>query len=149
MKLSVAHVTRRVAAMTIAAALLLPVIGVAPVAACDQGCTPGYWKNHTDMWGNYSPNDTLIQVGFVDAGSYAGVKMIDALQYAGGPGVDGATRIMLRAAVASLLNGTLTGGLATNITLLNANDALRSGNRDFILSVATFFDGMNNLYCPY
>ena len=25
--------------------------GAAPVAAsADEGCTPGYWKNHTDMW---------------------------------------------------------------------------------------------------
>jgi hypothetical protein len=30
--------------------LLAVVVAVQPVFAWDQGCTPGYWKNHTDSW---------------------------------------------------------------------------------------------------
>ena len=41
MKISVVHVARRLAAVGLSAALLLPLIGAAPVAACEWGCTPG------------------------------------------------------------------------------------------------------------
>ena len=25
----------------------------------NEGCTPGYWKNHQDNWEEYKPTDTL------------------------------------------------------------------------------------------
>src|SRR4030042_5665584 len=84
----------------------------APYWTC--GCTPGYWKNHTDQWafttnyvgGPLSPGQHLGTVFTFPAElSYmAHDSLLDALMYRGGAGVEGAARIMLRAAVAGLLN---------------------------------------------
>jgi hypothetical protein len=153
MKLSVAQVTRRLAAVSISAALLLPVIGVAPVAACDTGCTPGYWKNHTDVWGAYSPSMTLAQAGFVVPAAVGdgSQTMLAALQGGGGPGLEGAGRILLRAAVASLLNSTLPVGDAIDdwVTKASTNQAMAYLDRAAMLKQAAEFDYYNNLHCPY
>lgn len=47
-----------------------------PPAPCDEGCTPGYWKNHLDAWPNYQAEDYdivmegegyyIIKLGVVD-----------------------------------------------------------------------------------
>ena len=150
MKLSVSRITHRLAAAGLAAALLMPVIGATPVAACDWGCTPGYWKNHTDMWGAYSQSMTLAQAGFVFAGA-DGITMLEALQGGGGPGLDGARSILLRAAVAALLNSNFPDGHAMipSTVLRITNDAIRTGSRSWMLMKAELFDGYNNQYCPY
>ena len=151
-KLSVAHVTRRWAAVGLSAALLLPVIGVTPVAACEWGCTPGYWKNHTENWGAYLPSRTLAQVGFVVPAAVGDGSdtLLEALQGGGGPRLEGAGKILLRAAVASLLNGTLAGGLGYyDDTVTAANAAMATLSRDTMLWWAGEFDYYNNLYCPY
>lgn len=155
MKLSVAHVTRRLAAVGLSAALLLPVIGVAPVAACTQGCTPGFWKNHTTVtvWGGYLPDQSLYSAGFrvpPAVGDHYGTTLLEALQGGGGPGLEGAGRILLRAAVASLLNGTLPGDLGYyDDTVTAANAAMATLSRATMLWWAGEFDYYNNLGCPY
>ena len=76
----------------------------------DQGCTPGYWKNHIDAWSGtaFSPTQTVGSVFTLpaDLSSFGSETLLDALNGAGGPGVSGATEILLRAAVAALLNAT-------------------------------------------
>jgi hypothetical protein len=84
----------------------------APYWTC--GCTPGYWKNHTDAWlltTNFNgtaldPEQQLATIfTFPAVLSYMGSdSLMDALNYGGGVGVAGAARILLRAAVAGLLN---------------------------------------------
>jgi hypothetical protein len=155
MRLSVSHLGRRLAAIGISVALLLAVIGVAPAAACDVGCSPGYWKTHTDMWPNgYTSSMTVEQAGFVFPAAldkYADLTLLQTLQGAGGPGVDGAAKILLRASVASLLNTKyFPPGWGVDPALLfgNTNGALASMNRARMLAWAAELDYFNNLLCP-
>jgi len=39
--------------------LCLFTIGANQAAACTQGCTPGFWKNHLEMWVGFNPYQTL------------------------------------------------------------------------------------------
>ena len=73
-----------------------------------EGCSHGYWKNHL---GSVAPDGifTVDLVGdvFVIPDSIAEIgddTLLDALNYGGGPGVDGAARNLLRQAVGALLN---------------------------------------------
>lgn len=117
----------------------------------DEGCTPGYWKNHVDSWPptGYAPGQT---VGSVFAGSsFGGSSLLEALGFGGGPGVTGAQKILLRAAVAALLNAAHPGvaytqSAASVISAVNA--ALASGSRDTMLALASSLDRDNNLGCP-
>jgi hypothetical protein len=117
-----------------------------------EGCTPGYWKNHLDSWGptGYSPSQTVGSV-FAGTGSLAGDTLLEALSYGGGPGVEGAKMILLRAAVASLLNAahpdvSFGPDAATVIAAVNA--AIASGDRETMLSLASDLDARNNAGCP-
>lgn len=155
---------RRLVAVGVSTMLLLTVVGAAPVAACDRGCTPGYWKNHTDSWVGYSPNQTLASAGFVipsELASFRTVKLIDALQGGGGPGLDGAASILFRAAVASLLNAAafnegyhfwtpaeILWGQHPSDRFTGVNEILPSLSRSVYLSYAAELDYINNLGCP-
>lgn len=75
MKYPLSRAARRLAVAGLSAALLLPVIGVAPVAAT-TGCTPGYRKSH-DMWPTgLEPTDTLGEAGFVVAPGFENVTLL-------------------------------------------------------------------------
>lgn len=151
MRISALRSTRRLAVLAASAALLVTAIGAAPAAASTQGCTPGYWKNH-DNWGSFSPSQTLASAGFVvpAAVGSGSQTLIEALQGGGGPGLQGAGKILLRAAVASLLNGTLPGGLGIYYdTVDETNVRMASLNRDNMLAQARVFDYYNNMGCPY
>jgi hypothetical protein len=80
-----------------------------------QGCTPGYWKANYDKldasnWWTSDPTpDTLVQDVFMEAtldlnGKGGADNLRDALSYKGGGGLEGAERILLRAAAAAYLN---------------------------------------------
>jgi hypothetical protein len=117
----------------------------------DEGCTPGYWKNHLDSWvpTGYAPGQT---VGSVFTGSlYDATTLQAALDFGGGSGVAGAQRILLRAAVAGLLNAAhpdvnYTMSVSDLIDAVDA--ALASGDRDTMLALAASIDFDNNLGCP-
>jgi hypothetical protein len=119
----------------------------------NQGCTPGYWKNHTEAWADtkYSPTDTVGSVFTLPASlsSLSSMTLLEALDGTGGDGstLEGATQILLRAAVAGLLNATdanvdYPGGNALIIKHVNA--ALATEDRDTILALATKLDKKNN-----
>ena len=122
---------------------------------CKEGCTPGYWKQ-TQHFGNwtapYTP-DTRLRDVFVTSPVelIPDNTMLEALNYPGGPGVSGATQILLRAAVASLLNASspdvsfpVSVGHVINTTI----DRIESQYRPTILTRAQYFDSINNLGCP-
>lgn len=120
----------------------------------NQGCTPGYWKNHLAAWDptGYTPDQTIESV-FAAAGMYgvAGTTLLENLQNHGGGGAEGAARILLRAAVASLLNASNphVGYPRTTAEVIDdVNLALLTGHRPTILSLATDLDDDNNLGCP-
>lgn len=125
-----------------------PVIG-------DEGCTPGYWKNHTGSWAGtgYSPGQTTGSVfsGASAFPSLASQALLQSLQGGGGPGTLGAAKILLRAAVAALLNAAHSGVdyPRTSAQIISAvNTALASNNRDAMLTLASALDRDNNLGCP-
>ena len=120
-----------------------------------EGCTPGYWKQkqHFDSWpAGYTPNQTVESVFDVPAFPKLGAaKLVTALGFDGGTTLKEAAQILLRAAVAAVLN-TATPGMNYPRTTANVisqvNAALASNSRSTILSLATTLDNLNNLYCP-
>lgn len=135
-------------------ALRLPLPGE-PEPTGDDGCTPGYWKNHTDSWAGtgYSPGQTAGSVfsGASAFPSLAAKTLLQTLQGGGGAGAEGAAKILLRAAVAALLNAGHSGvdyPQTTAEILADVNAALSGKDRDTMLALATGLDNDNNLGCP-
>lgn len=125
------------------------------VVECEAfaGCTPGFWKNHPEAWQGFDPDQTLASAGFVFPASlsdFGEVTLMEALQGGGGKGLEGGATILLRAAVASLLNADHDGvnfemTEAEIITAVNA--ALATEDRDALLALASELDGLNNTGC--
>lgn len=119
-----------------------------------QGCTPGYWKNHEDSWAStgYTTSQTLESVfDLPDGLGYDSTSLHAALGFGGGSGVSGGARILLRAAVASLLNASHSGvsfGLTTAGVIAQVNTALASNDRATMISLGGTLDGLNNGGCP-
>ena len=126
----------------------------------NQGCTPGYWKTHTDNWQEAKPT-TLFASRYSagTSGVLVGLTFKDTLQGGGGPGAAGAELILARAATAAYLNAAHEGlgypwrrnatGLDGRPPLVDTvNAALASGDRDTMLALATRLDNDNNLGCP-
>jgi hypothetical protein len=86
--------------------------------------------------------------GYPELGS---ATLAEALALRGGPGVDGAVQILLRAAVASALNAAHPDVLYPRTlaeVIADVDAALLSGNRETILQLAASLDEDNNLGCP-
>ena len=117
----------------------------------DNGCTPGYWKQdqHFDSWPfPYVPTTLLRDVFVTNPVTYVpDDTFLEALNYGGGPGVEGATEILLRAAVAALLNAEALGTAFEDepAEIIDTTvDRLESQWRPTILTRAEFFDSINN-----
>lgn len=120
----------------------------------DAGCGLGFWKNHLDAWEGtgYSPDQSVSSV-FASAAAYPGladVTLAQALRLKGGPTVEAAAGLLLKHAVAALLNAAhpdvnfaLTE--AEVIDLTNAN--LDSGDRTTMLSAKGDVEGHNEMGC--
>jgi hypothetical protein len=130
----------------------------ATVAFSWRGRTPGYWKRWTKNWPTgYSPDMILTDVGFVKPSciSFDQVrpdgtdKLLQALSYQGGSTLDGKAQILLRAAVAALLNEATFGNdfppYGTTTELITAvNTALASCDGNTMTTLAAVLDGWNN-----
>ena len=144
---------QRIAALALALALPLSVMstGVAQATGeADEGCTPGYWKNHTESWDVYTPDTTLGSV-FSNAGSLSSDTLLEALDFGGGSTLEEAEMILLRAATAALLNSVDTDvdyPWRTARVIRLVDRALASDDRDTVLSLARRLDRLNNLGCP-
>jgi hypothetical protein len=120
-----------------------------------EGCTPGFWMQpqHLDAWVGYSPDQTLGSV-FTLTGDFAGladVTLLEALSLEGGPTTVDAAEILLRQAVAALLNAAspdVDYPLTEAEIIAAVNAALASGDRATILALAEELDTFNNLFCP-
>ena len=133
----------------------------------DDGCTPGFWKNHTDCWCvAYDKDDPVAGVfdalqdpnyivlggqGKKDKWDVDTDTLLDALKYGGGRGLEGAARNLLRHAVAALLNEcndnvayNVPGGLV--IDLVNA--ALATEDVDEIQELHGVLAELNERGCP-
>ena len=165
----------RTAAALLAALPLATVVFAAPAGATTtgttQGCTPGFWKNHTSQWLESAnvriPTTTRLDAVAGASGQrgltlftataktgYADTTMLQALSFDGGKGVDGAERILLRAAVASWLNSAHEGVAyplrrhSPGGTAARVNTALLSQDRESMIALAAQLDTANNLGCP-
>lgn len=119
---------------------------------------PGYWKNHTDNWQEAAPSKLVSSVYTVSS-SLSTTTFEEGLALPGGPGLAGAERILVRAAVAGYLNAAHEGlgypwrryasGLDGRPALVKTvNAALTSGDRAMMLDLASRIDADNNLGCP-
>jgi hypothetical protein len=121
----------------------------------DEGCTPGYWKNHTGSWPptGYAIGQTVASV-FPNASAWpdlGGATLLEALDFGGGAGAEGAAQILLRAAVAALLNASHPNVeylFPETWVLTQVDSALGSGDRDTMLVLANTLDAANNQGCP-
>lgn len=123
-----------------------------PPPTGNEGCTPGYWKNHEEDWVGYSPYQG-VGVMFVNSNLYGldTWTLLDALAFKGGNETKDAARILLRAAVAAVLNAEHPDVAypRTTAEIINSvNAALASGSRSTILTLKDGLDRDNNLGCP-
>lgn len=131
--------------------------GNALAVGTHEGCTPGYWKQaqHFDSWpAPYTPESNLRDVFVTSPVTLVpDDTFLEALNYGGGSSLEGATRILLRAAVAALLNASspdvnfeVSTGHVVNTTI----DRLESQWRPSLLTRAAYFDFINNAAagCP-
>lgn len=152
---------RSIAAFVIAA--VAPLVLTAPPAQAVnigyEGCTPGYWKNHTDNWEEAQPSHTYGSRFAQARANVAGLTLEQALAGGGGPGADGAALILARASTAAWLNAAHEGlgypwrraveGLDGRPALVATVDAaFASGSRAQMLDLASRLDADNNLGCP-
>lgn len=120
----------------------------------EEGCTPGFWKQpqHLDSWVTYSPSQTLESVFDVpDAFGLDNVTLLAALDFEGGPTTADAAEVLLRQAVAALLNAAspeVDYPLTEAEIIAAVNAALATGDRATILDLAEELDTFNNLFCP-
>jgi hypothetical protein len=118
-----------------------------------EGCTPGYWKNHPESWPEgLSPDDYVCGVFTVpETYGLCEDKLMDALKYGGGPGDMGAAKILLRTAVAALLNAKnkdVGYPMPASEFKPMVNQALKSESRAMMLDLKDMLDEFNNLGCP-
>lgn len=86
---------------------------------------------------------------FSNASPYDSTSLLQALAFVGGSGANGAKRILLRAAVAALLNSTSVNyPLTTSEVITMTSNAMGTGDRGTMLSLAAELDALNNLGCP-
>jgi hypothetical protein len=115
-----------------------------------EGKTPGFWKNHPQAWTSpYTPSRSVSSV-FSGATAYGlgGDSLMTALSYAGGGSDTGAARILLRQAVAAVLNAAhpqIDYPLSVDSIVSQVNAALASHNRDTMLDLKDTLDEYNNL----
>ena len=136
-------------------ALIASTAGAANIGT--EGCTPGYWKNHTSAWQEYRPTSKLGWNFAIPSrlAAYRNDTFLQALKYGGGSGVEGAARILLRHAVAAYLNAAhedvgypLRRFRDPRHLARQVNLALASLDRQTMLSLAAELDKANNLGCP-
>ena len=100
----------------------------------------------------YTPGQTLESVFDVpDAFGLDNVTLLAALDFEGGPTTADAAEVLLRQAVAALLNAAspeVDYPLTEAQIIAQVNAALASGDRATILDLAEQLDTFNNLFCP-
>lgn len=116
-----------------------------------EGCTLGYWKvkHHHDSWPAAYPTSTNLQTVFGPL-AYSNT-FLQALNYKGGPGVEGGKRLLLKQAAAAFLNATSASvdyPETAAVVVSQVRAALETGDREVMLSLATTLDAYNNQGCP-
>jgi hypothetical protein len=115
-----------------------------------EGLTPGFWKNHESAWNDpYHPSDSVGSVFNIPntLNDLSSDTLLQALQYKGGNNNYGAARILLRSAVAALLNDvhpSIDYPWTSSKIIQEVNKALND-DRTAMLELKDILDGYNNL----
>ena len=115
-----------------------------------EGCSHGFWKNHPQHWQDYTPGQKVGDIFTLplSLSVLSDDTLMTALGYGGGNDLVGAAKILLRNAVASLLNANhddVFYPLTENEVINQVNSALSSENRDTILNFEIVLNLYNNL----
>ena len=106
----------------------------------DDGCTPGFWKNHTNVWQGFSPSalfNTVFGVNYK-----AGLTLQGALGLNGG-----GFEALARHAAAALLNAAQADvdyGLSQSAIISQVQQAFATNNPE---PTKNLFDKLNNAGC--
>jgi hypothetical protein len=115
------------------------------------GCSHGYWKNHQSSWPSPYTLDTklgtVFSLGGTVAASLADESFEDALKFKGGSTPTQKAEILLRNAVAAVLNSVHDGiyyqwSLSGVVDLVN--DALASGDPAAMIALEAQLDAANH-----
>ncbi|MBN2599308.1 MAG: hypothetical protein JXA75_02105 [Candidatus Thermoplasmatota archaeon] len=115
-----------------------------------EGKSHGFWKTHPRNWpSEYTPTMLVVDV-FENASLYgfSSDTLQDALEYGGGEDLQGAAEILLRNAVASVLNAAhpnVNYPVLLDDLIGEVNEALGSMNRTTMLTLEVILDEYNNL----
>jgi hypothetical protein len=119
---------------------------------CDgfEGCGIGFWKNHLNVWINYTSDQQLKEIFEfpTELEDLENSSLLEALKFKGGKGIEGKARILLKQAVAALLNAAhpdVNYSLNVSEIIIHVNDTLRSLNTTEMLELKDVFDEYNNL----
>lgn len=115
-----------------------------------EGCSHGFWKNHHSDWMYYQPIDLVGDVFIIPTqlDELADDTLDDALRYNGGTDLIGGAEILLRNAVASVLNAAhdnVNYPMTLSEVINDVNSALASLDRDTMLTLEAELDIYNNL----
>jgi hypothetical protein len=110
----------------------------------NEGCTPGFWKNHPDVWpAPYTPS-TLVEDVFVVPDEFAGLTLQQGLELGGG-----GENALLRHGIAALLNAAsddVDYPLTVDEVIAAVNAAF-AGDED-VEAVKDMLEGFNELTAP-
>ncbi len=125
-------------------------IACAPSSYVAGGCSHGYWKNHLNEWpAPYTANSTLgavFQLGPFGP-ALGNVRLTDALDFQGGNTIQKKAQILLRNAVAALLNsakGEIVYAWTAAQVVSDVNAALASNDAATMLSLEQQLDTANH-----
>jgi hypothetical protein len=113
------------------------------------GCSQGFWKNHPEAWVGYTPNAALSSV-FTMGAAYAAIASDTfdaALDFGGGSTIVEKAQLLLKQAVAGLLNAAhpaVDYEWTTAQIIATVNSALASQDAGQIEAAKTTLDWFNN-----
>ena len=138
-------------------------LGERPDSDINKGCTPRFWKENSGCWCSAYAPDTPVSIVFTALqspayASYADEKcdfdadtLLDALNYRGGRGLEGAARNLLRHATAALLNicnDNVNYPVWEALIIDLTNAVLATEDTDFIQELHSVLAEFNDYGCP-
>jgi hypothetical protein len=129
-----------------------------------QGCSHGFWRNHAQVWPVAYSSDPELGTVFTMGPAYSAIsnkKFSEALAFTGGPTLVDMARILMRDAVAAVLNAADASinypiGTPSDV-ITQVNTALANGasaptqteGRNILEAEKNILSAYNEGICPY
>ncbi len=152
---------RRLRVLFLTGLMMVGLIGGAVPASAtsigNEGCTPGFFSQNPGAFQEYDPSDTLSSVFTLPAylSDLADDTLLEALSYTGGRTLVDKAKILLRQAVAAVLNAAHEDvGYPyrrfddPGMIIATTNSALASGDAATIEDLKDTYEAANELGCP-